>query len=480
MRHLSFFALLALAGTLALAGCDKGDSDSLDHPEHFNNEGFSPFDSTYTVNADGLCTLKNAYKYSDAEIKKYVIGCVWGISSYSEVLPNGKVNGLSYMMLKNATDYWFETDKQMVALYRENGLHTYSQYGRVEYTYDSSTGILWRKYNDPLLDKTDSYMQILRLYAAGNKTYMLTLQKIGNQTDDDGKQQPTFAIVMYERIANGFKSGMKSLKDQGIDFDGVEAVPDYYKFGAKWNYQPHDYYHKNICGADIEVFKEVGFTLTDISDKMAENNMAMQYFDSIVWRSDMAQLPDKYCVYKKGESTPKRPMQWTSYFLYKESWLTTQLDGYKNGRVVYTYNMRFSTGVAQSLRDGWQELSNKKPFEYTVSNPLNRQRSFTVYSPRLTSDTSLPYAQLRYNTESKGSDKATLQKEADELTALINNHYSEGTDVSGNAETCQQWFHALPKKADIKTYWGTSNARFALVLGKDATGSYYYIQAEPR
>ena len=223
MRHFSFFALLALAGTLALAGCDKGDSDSLDHPEHFNNEGFSPFDSTYTVSADGLCTLKSAYKYSDAEIKKYVMGCVWGEVSHYDILQNGKTGSFGHSPLP-AADYWFETDKQIVVLYRNDIIRQYDKFGTVQYTYDPSTGILWRKYSDPSFDKADSYMQILRLYVAKNKAYMLTLQKTGTQTDDNGKQQPRYSMVAYERIAFDFKKSMEYWKEHATDIG--EAVPN--------------------------------------------------------------------------------------------------------------------------------------------------------------------------------------------------------------------------------------------------------------
>lgn len=481
MKHYCYLsALLALACMFTLSGCDTTDG---------KEDPFvicpSPFDKTFTLDDDGCCILKDANKYTEEEIKEKVVGYGWKVVGTYEVQKDGRLSHQDYwkdMIGGGPIDCWFETESQMVDFYGNSDIS--QKYSKKAWSYDAKRGFVWRgsKYSNQTPD--EKYMQVTNIYTQGNGTYMYTMQRIAVQATSSNKLTPVFAMVVYQRMTDSELKKMKTDAQYDADKDYNGAVPNSCKFRVKASYwNPDD---GETSGAAITAFRKVEFTLTDYLGTTIGQNPALQYFDSIVWRCNSISLPGQYRIYKKGDSQAQSKIHWASYFLDKAPDLVSMFSGYKDGRIAYTYEMRHNIYTDSFLCYDWSVYSISKPREYTASCLLNSQRSFTVYEPRtLGANDDNVYAQLRYNSEEKGhgNDIRILENESSELTALMTNHYSTGTNVGKQADAYRKKFHALPENADIKTYWETADTRIALILNKDernAQNCYYYIHAEPK
>lgn len=483
MKHYYLSVLMALACVFTLPGCDTTNGN--DDPFVIcPGPGDSPFDKTYTMDGDGCCILENADKYTEEEIRKEVVGYGWKVVGTYEVQKDGRLSRQDYwkdMIGGGPTDYWFETEKQMVCFYRN--YDTTQKYNKKEWSYDANRGFVWRdsKYSNQTPD--EKYMQVINIYTHDSNAYMYTMQRIAVQATEGNKLTPVFAMVVYQRMTDSELKKMKTDAQYDADKDNNEAVPNSCKFRVKASYwNPDD---GETSGAVIAAFRKVEFTLTDNLGTTIGQNPALQYFDSIVWKSNSNSLPGKYRIYKKGESLTQSTIKWSSYFLDKTPDLVSFFCGYKDGRIAYTYEMHHDIYTDSFLCYDWSTFSINKPREYTASNLLSL-RSFTVYEPRtLGDDMNKVYAQLRYNSEEKGHGNSIyiLEQEADNLSALMSNHYTTGTNVGKQADTYRKKFHALPEMADIKMYWETADTRIALILNNDeldAQNCYYYIHAEPK
>lgn len=483
MKHYYLSVLMALACVFTLPGCDTTNGN--DDPFVIcPDPGDSPFDKTYTMDGDGCCILESTNKYTEEEIRKEVVGYGWKVVGTYEVQKDGRLSRQDYwkdMIGGGPTDYWFETESRLVGFH--NHSDTAQKYNKTEWYYDAKRGFVWRgsKYSNQTPD--EKYMQVINIYASGSDAYMYTMQRIAVQVTDGNKLTPVFAMVVYKRMTDSELKKMKTDAQYDADKDNNEAVPNSCKFRVKASYwNPDD---GETSGAVIAAFRKVEFTLTDNLGTTIGQNPALQYFDSIVWQSNSNRLPGKYRIYKKSESLTQSTIKWSSYFLDKTPDLVSFFCGYKDGRIAYTYEMHHDIYTDSFLCYDWSTFSINKPREYTASNLLS-QRSFTVYEPRtLGDDMNKVYAQLRYNSEKKGHGNSIyiLEQEADNLSALMSNHYSTGTNVGKQADTYRKKFHALPEMADIKRYWETSDTRIALILNNDeldAQNCYYYIHAEPK
>lgn len=469
---------MAMLSIVSFTGCDKTDEPNGPVIDYDNL-----FDRTYTINNDGCCVLKGLKPVSAADIENKVKGYGWKVIGMYKVQDNGRLSQTDYRKTVYGggyTDYWFESGGHLIGFHHGD---TYGKsYNKTEWFYDAVSGFIMR--GSACQGMQSRYMQVLLLTKTeSNYLQMYTMQKLGDATDENGNLKPFYGMVVYQRMTDNELAETKKAYDYDANIDFTDAVPNDCKFRVSASYNNPDDFEENTNGSVIVAFGNVKFSLTDHFGTSMLPNPALEYFDSIVWRSDDSSLPDRYVVHRHKPGQAQTALTWTTRFFDTNTDMTSYFAGYKKGRVVYIYTMRHNVYNDKFLCFDWGKFSMSKPREFTATCLLDKSRSFTVYEPRTyNNDMNKVYAELRYNSGGKGDDVAILQKEARELTELIINHYGKGTVVGKQLDHYRTLFKALPEKAHIITYWATADTRIALVFNRDDADSknnYFYVHAEP-
>ena len=479
MKRIWIF-LMAMLCIVSFTGCDKTDEPNGPVIDYDNL-----FDKTYTINGDGCCVLESCEPTRATVIEDEVKGYGWKVIGIYEVQNDGRLSQKDYRETVYGggyEDYWFESDSRLVGFHHSDTPGKF--YNKTTWRYDATKGFIMRGTESESLQ--NRYMQVLALATLqGKEFYMYTMQNIGVKYDEHGNQKPFYCMVVYQRMTDNELAKMKKAYDYDANFDFTGAVPDDCKFRVSARYYNPDDFEEGTNGSVIVAFGNVEFSLTDHLGTAMLPNPALEYFDSIVWRANDRIVPDRYVIHRNNQSKAQTVLTWTTRFFYTNPNLTTYFEGYKKGRIVYTYTMHHDIYFDKFLCFDWGKFSMSKPREFTATCLLDKSRSFTVYEPRTyNNDMNKVYAELRYNSEEKGkgNDIAILEKEISELTELMINHYGKGTEVGKQVEHYRTLFKALPEKAHIITYWATADTRIALVLNRDDADSkndYYYVHAEP-
>ena len=477
MKRIWIF-LMAMLSIVSFTGCDKTD-EPIGPVTDYDNL----FDRTYTINNDGCCVLKGLKPVSAADIENKVKGYGWKVIGMYKVQDNGRLSQTDYRKTVDNcgyVDYWFEPDGHLIGFHHGD---TYGKsYNKTEWFYYAVSGFIMR--GSACQGMQSRYMQVLLLTKTeSNYLQMYTMQKLGDATDENGILKPFYGMVVYQRMTDNELAETKKAYDYDANIDFTDAVPNDCKFRVSASYNNPDDFEENTNGSVIVAFGNVKFSLTDHLGTSMLPNPALEYFDSIVWRSDDSSLPDRYVVHRHKPGQAQTALTWTTRFFDTNTDMTSYFAGYKKGRVVYIYTMRHNVFNDKFLCFDWGKFSMSKPREFTATCLLDKSRSFTVYEPRTyNNDMNKVYAELRYNSWGKGDDVAILQKEARELTELMINHYGKGTVVGKQLDHYRTLFKALPEKAHIITYWATADTKIALVFNRDDADSknnYFYVHAEP-
>ena len=469
---------MAMLCIVSFTGCDKTEEPSgpvtvIDYE----------FDRTYIINNDGYCVLKGLKPVSAADIENKVKGYGWKVIGMYKVQDNGRLSQTDYRKTVDNcgyVDYWFEPDGHLIGFHHGD---TYGKsYNKTEWFYYAVSGFIMR--GSACQGMQSRYMQVLLLTKTeSNYLQMYTMQKLGDATDENGILKPFYGMVVYQRMTDNELAETKKAYDYDANIDFTDAVPNDCKFRVSASYNNPDDFEENTNGSVIVAFGNVKFSLTDHLGTSMLPNPALEYFDSIVWRSDDSSLPDRYVVHRHKPGQAQTALTWTTRFFDTNTDMTSYFAGYKKGRVVYIYTMRHNVFNDKFLCFDWGKFSMSKPREFTATCLLDKSRSFTVYEPRTyNNDMNKVYAELRYNSGGKGDDVAILQKEARELTELMINHYGKGTVVGKQLDHYRTLFKALPEKAHIIIYWATADTKIALVFNRDDADSknnYCYVHAEP-
>lgn len=477
MKRIWIF-LMAMLSIVSFTGCDKTD-EPIGPVTDYDNL----FDRTYTINNDGCCVLKGLKPVSAADIENKVKGYGWKVIGMYKVQDNGRLSQTDYRKTVDNcgyVDYWFEPDGHLIGFHHGD---TYGKsYNKTEWFYYAVSGFIMR--GSACQGMQSRYMQVLLLTKTeSNYLQMYTMQKLGDATDENGILKPFYGMVVYQRMTDNELAETKKAYDYDANIDFTDAVPNDCKFRVSASYNNPDDFEENTNGSVIVAFGNVKFSLTDHLGTSMLPNPALEYFDSIVWRSDDSSLPDRYVVHRHKPGQAQTALTWTTRFFDTNTDMTSYFAGYKKGRVVYIYTMRHNVYNDKFLCFDWGKFSMSKPREFTATCLLDKSRSFTVYEPRTyNNDMNKVYAELRYNSGGKGDDVAILQKEARELTELMINHYGKGTVVGKQLDHYRTLFKALPEKAHIIIYWATADTKIALVFNRDDADSknnYCYVHAEP-
>lgn len=477
MKRIWIF-LMAMLSIVSFTGCDKTD-EPIGPVTDYDNL----FDRTYTINNDGCCVLKGLKPVSAADIENKVKGYGWKVIGMYKVQDNGRLSQTDYRKTVDNcgyVDYWFEPDGHLIGFHHGD---TYGKsYNKTEWFYYAVSGFIMR--GSACQGMQSRYMQVLLLTKTeSNYLQMYTMQKLGDATDENGILKPFYGMVVYQRMTDNELAETKKAYDYDANIDFTDAVPNDCKFRVSASYNNPDDFEENTNGSVIVAFGNVKFSLTDHLGTSMLPNPALEYFDSIVWRSDDSSLPDRYVVHRHKPGQAQTALTWTTRFFDTNTDMTSYFAGYKKGRVVYIYTMRHNVYNDKFLCFDWGKFSMSKPREFTATCLLDKSRNFTVYEPRTyNNDMNKVYAELRYNSGGKGDDVAILQKEARELTELMINHYGKGTVVGKQLDHYRTLFKALPEKAHIIIYWATADTKIALVFNRDDADSknnYCYVHAEP-
>lgn len=469
---------MAMLSIVSFTGCDKTD-EPIGPVTDYDNL----FDRTYTINNDGCCVLEGLKPVSAADIENKVKGYGWKVIGMYKVQDNGRLSQTDYRKTVDNcgyVDYWFESGGHLIGFH--HGDTDGKSYNKTEWFYYAVSGFIMR--GSASQGMQSRYMQVLLLTKTeSNYLQMYTMQKLGDATDENGNLKPFYGMVVYQRMTDNELAETKKAYDYDANIDFTDAVPNDCKFRVSASYNNPDDFEENTNGSVIVAFGNVKFSLTDHLGTSMLPNPALEYFDSIVWRSDDSSLPDRYVVHRHKPGQAQTALTWTTRFFDTNTDMTSYFAGYKKGRVVYIYTMRHNVYNDKFLCFDWGKFSMSKPREFTATCLLDKSRSFTVYEPRTyNNDMNKVYAELRYNSGGKGDDVAILQKEARELTELMINHYGKGTVVGKQLDHYRTLFKALPEKAHIITYWATADTRIALVFNRDDADSknnYFCVHAEP-
>ena len=477
MKRIWIF-LMAMLSIVSFTGCDKTEEPNGPVIDYDNL-----FDRTYSINNDGCCVLEGLKPVSAADIENKVKGYGWKVIGMYKVQDNGRLSQTDYRKTVYGggyMDYWFESGGHLIGFH--HGDTDGKSYNKTEWFYYAVSGFIMR--GSASQGMQSRYMQVLLLTKTeSNYLQMYTMQKLGDATDENGNLKPFYGMVVYQRMTDNELVETKKAYDYDANIDFTDAVPNDCKFRVSASYNNPDDFEENTNGSVIVAFGNVKFSLTDHLGTSMLPNPALEYFDSIVWRSDDSSLPDRYVVHRHKPGQAQTALTWTTRFFDTNTDMTSYFAGYKKGRVVYIYTMRHNVFNDKFLCFDWGKFSMSKPREFTATCLLDKSRSFTVYEPRTyNNDMNKVYAELRYNSGGKGDDVAILQKEARELTELMINHYGKGTVVGKQLDHYRTLFKALPEKAHIITYWATADTRIALVFNRDDADSknnYCYVHAEP-
>ena len=477
MKRIWIF-LMAMLSIVSFTGCDKTEEPNGPVIDYDNL-----FDRTYSINNDGCCVLEGLKPVSAADIENKVKGYGWKVIGMYKVQDNGRLSQTDYRKTVYGggyMDYWFESGGHLIGFH--HGDTDGKSYNKTEWFYYAVSGFIMR--GSASQGMQSRYMQVLLLTKTeSNYLQMYTMQKLGDATDENGNLKPFYGMVVYQRMTDNELAETKKAYDYDANIDFTDAVPNDCKFRVSASYNNPDDFEENTNGSVIVAFGNVKFSLTDHLGTSMLPNPALEYFDSIVWRSDDSSLPDRYVVHRHKPGQAQTALTWTTRFFDTNTDMTSYFAGYKKGRVVYIYTMRHNVFNDKFLCFDWGKFSMSKPREFTATCLLDKSRSFTVYEPRTyNNDMNKVYAELRYNSGGKGDDVAILQKEARELTELMINHYGKGTVVGKQLDHYRTLFKALPEKAHIITYWATADTRIALVFNRDDADSknnYCYVHAEP-
>lgn len=469
---------MAMLSIVSFTGCDKTEEPNGPVIDYDNL-----FDRTYSINNDGCCVLEGLKPVSAADIENKVKGYGWKVIGMYKVQDNGRLSQTDYRKTVYGggyMDYWFESGGHLIGFH--HGDTDGKSYNKTEWFYYAVSGFIMR--GSASQGMQSRYMQVLLLTKTeSNYLQMYTMQKLGDATDENGILKPFYGMVVYQRMTDNELAETKKAYDYDANIDFTDAVPNDCKFRVSASYNNPDDFEENTNGSVIVAFGNVKFSLTDHLGTSMLPNPALEYFDSIVWRSDDSSLPDRYVVHRHKPGQAQTALTWTTRFFDTNTDMTSYFAGYKKGRVVYIYTMRHNVFNDKFLCFDWGKFSMSKPREFTATCLLDKSRSFTVYEPRTyNNDMNKVYAELRYNSGGKGDDVAILQKEARELTELMINHYGKGTVVGKQLDHYRTLFKALPEKAHIIIYWATADTKIALVFNRDDADSknnYFYVHAEP-
>lgn len=199
MKHF-FLMALALVAALILGSCDKTENGDGEKNELDQNY----FAQKYTVDADGYCMLEGAEPLPEAEIASKVTGYGWKTVGTYEVEPDGRLSTKDYWADRlggSATNYWFESSTKLTSYFYMDALPA-DCFSKLTWNYDAQKGFIMRcSPNDATSDKTDKYMQVMKIGETHGKTLMYTMQKLGYRTDSKGTKS-TFGMVIYQRMTD--------------------------------------------------------------------------------------------------------------------------------------------------------------------------------------------------------------------------------------------------------------------------------------
>ncbi len=331
MKRIWIF-LMAMLSIVSFTGCDKTEEPNGPVIDYDNL-----FDRTYSINDDGCCVLKGLKPVSAADIENKVKGYGWKVIGMYKVQDNGRLSQTDYRKTVYGggyMDYWFESDGHLIGFH--HGDTDGKSYNKTEWFYYAVSGFIMR--GSAIQGMQSRYMQVLLLTKTESiYLQMYTMQKLGDATDENGNLKPFYGMVVYQRMTDNELAETKKAYDYDANIDFTDAVPNDCKFRVSASYNNPDDFEENTNGSVIVAFGNVKFSLTDHLGTSMLPNPALEYFDSIVWRSDASSLPDRYVVHRHKPGQAQTALTWSTRFFDTNPDLTSYFEGYKKGRVVYIY-----------------------------------------------------------------------------------------------------------------------------------------------
>lgn len=271
----------------------------------------------------------------------------------------------------------------------------------------------------------------------------------------------------YELIGEPKKVTVTASAPESVTLDN-DIVPEEACFKLQVHKDPNESF-----GAPFTLFT---FRITDRDDKYSMTAPQFcQYYDSIVWCAEG--YPDTEVVYRKGAPYENAfQSQWGSCFFQKES-LQTRLDGYKNGKVIYSVAEWVYMAPRDFLNVNWvgSDISLTGG-SFRAYCPLYKNASFRVDHPMQTGE----HVYMRvYCSGNSGESEEDYMKRAEKtLTGLMDYHL--GASKAITTETAREIFYEIKDNETPLRLWQTEKTNAVLIRKTEDGVTRFNILAEKR
>ncbi|WP_163176759.1 hypothetical protein [Bacteroides sp. 51] len=233
-------------------------------------------------------------------------------------------------------------------------------------------------------------------------------------------------------------------------------------------------------GRTVAPFENIVFLITDWDGKESISipSSLCSYYDSIVWSADG--YPDHLTIYRDlGIPHYTNISEWRCHFFQNKP-LYTRLQGYRNGRVMFSDSVQTVIGPRDFLRYDWDDptISIDAP-HYVCSCPLYKEAAFHYYLPA--EQNGHLYSKVTLVRNDYETDDAMFTERARKtLSGLMDYHLGE--QKSFDLAMAGSLFHCLPTGVKAIAYWQTPSTHALLIEAEAEEGTYpsVYIHAEPR
>lgn len=448
---------LAIICLLVLAGCGSDDDNRESLP--WNSKEL--FDATYMMNDEGCYVLKNAASPSWKELSGKVLESGWQPVAVYKILSDGKLSQDDYREQASNIDFaclYFNSDSHLFAYYQDYALSGSPLCKKLwkKYTYEENTGILMR-YDGYAIQKDWNYLQMLKIKESDGKTYLYTIQRLGNQPREDDGSEPVFGMVIYQRMSQRDLDNKINHYTYDVDKGRVPEpvkVPESCKFSFRVQYAFPDQQDSDNQGLWFQTFRLLSFILTDDKGVSQYPSDYYEYYDSIVWKCN--ELPNTHVSVSKKDKLME--WVWSTYFFHVSKFTEITAMGYKDGHSVYECTKHIYLYNAGFLGFNWN-ATNIEDDGMTRYSLFDKSKQFLLKMGGLDDHQKYEYAELyevpkeTLEITNPEENMVEILKETNLVKAMDKIYVSHVVVRDSKKEQCKARFKHLPDDVDVVMTW---------------------------
>ena len=300
-------------------------------------------------------------------------------------------------------------------------------------------------------------------------------------TNNLGETSQTGILEFTVYKGKGWNKGAVTITQRPLssaDPDEPEGVPDKYRFKLAYaGFTP-------IMNDNIHVpapFDNISFQILDYLDRFSPMGFPefVEPYDSIVWSSEG--MPNTVRIYarKSGGSSSEEHFtaQWSSHF-FKAGSVRSYLKGYREGKVIYTDQLRIETFERDFLCFNWTtgDVCIANPHAKGVYCGLDNSREYRVMPIREINGTK--YGEIHVRNHKILPDDKFLSISRDVLIQLMRENIGDGKSIKDRIQS----FNCVPEGVEGDLFWENETTRILLLheLPSDTALEEYYLLIEAK